>query len=174
LELGDFQNLAISGTTLENNGANSGCFKYLEIDSDTRLITCNYGTNDVGLSLPLGSFGDTTNATFYGALKIVTEGLITNHPLARIFFYTIQQRDYLGGGQMAGMTNSNGNTVEQFNDAIKIMCRKASIPVIDLYQDWGVSLQNIDSFTYDRLHPNTAGHNRRATVIINKIKQYGL
>jgi hypothetical protein len=91
LELGDFQNLAISGTTLTNNGANSGCFKYLEIDSDTRLITCNYGTNDVGLSLPLGSFGDTTNATFYGTLKIVTEGLVTNHPLARIFFYTIQQ-----------------------------------------------------------------------------------
>lgn len=175
LELGTFQNLAISGTTLLNNGATSGVFKYLEVITDAKLITCNLGTNDFGISLPLGALGDTTNGTFYGALKIVTEGLVANHPLARIFFYTIQQRNYLGGGgNAAGMTNSNGNTVEQFNEAIKIMCRKASIPVIDLYQDWGVSLQNIGSFTYDNLHPNTEGHNRRARVIIEKIKQYGL
>jgi len=176
LEIGSFQNLAESGATLLNNGANSGCFKYLEVDADARLITCNLGTNDFGISLPLGALGDTVNGSFYGALKIITEGLIANHPLARIFFYTIQQRDFLGGGtgNVNGMTNLNGNTVEQFNDAIKIMCRKASIPVIDLYQDWGVSLQNIDYFTYDRLHPNKQGHNRRATVIINKIKQYGL
>ncbi len=165
LNIDSYQNLAVSGTTIVNQGATPMVTEYLNITGSPELITVFGGTNDFGKSLALGTEASILDTDFYGALKILAAGLVAAHPTARIFFTTILHRDWQGGGQAAGLVNENGNSVQDFNDAIKYVAALNSIPVIDLYSDAGISVGNIGTYTSDRLHPNTLGTARVANVM---------
>ena len=173
LGLATLQNIAISATTVTNTGANSGVLKYTLLDSDCDVITWFQMTNDFGLSVPLGTISDTVDTTFYGALKILCAGLVANHPNARIVFITALHRNYTGGGQAAGMTNSNGNTLQQFVDATIQVCQNNSIAVIDLYRNAGISIGNISVKLADGLHPTDDTYIQIGNQIASEIKRLG-
>ena len=80
-------NEAISGSTMGGgeNGVNpfSGT-RYQAIPADTDFITLEFGINDSGNGVPIGTIDDVTNETFYGAWNVVLSWLLENRPFAHI------------------------------------------------------------------------------------------
>lgn len=149
-------NYGISGSTL---AVNSGYYdpmsvRYANMDDNADIVLVFGGTNDYGRAVysQLGTFGDTTNTTVYGALDVLCNGLITKYPKANIFFLTPLHR-----GDRTG-PNGAGYTLEDVTNAIKQVCAKYSIPVLDLFTI-GQYHPNIVAFNSiyggnDKLHPN--------------------
>ncbi len=132
---------------------------------DADLIVVFMGTNDFGHGTPLGTIEDQTDISFYGALNVIIPGLIEAHPNSRIVFATPlhRQGDYVD--------NSAGQILADYVDAIKEVCTRNSIPVIDLFAISGLNpnIQIIrDQYMSDGLHPNTAGH----LIVANIMKQW--
>lgn len=171
LGIANVENLAVSGKTITPVDSQSISEQWKGITGEPELITCMGGTNDFGQNKPIGTINDTPNsATFYGGLKYIAEGVVAGYPKSRFLFINILHRDWQMGGQPPGLVNNNGDTVDDFNDAIKAVGRLYSIPVIDVYQDAGISLNNITTFTYDRLHLNALGGQRVADYAASVIE----
>lgn len=171
LELAECRNYGISGSTL-TTGNQSMTTRYLEMDNDADIVSVFGGTNDFGTNQSLGTLGDTTNATIYGALDVLCNGLIEKYPEAFIFFITpLRRADKVG-------RNEKEYTLEDVANAIKKVCYKYSIPVLDLYSIGGFYIDN-DTFRAiyngeDKLHPNQKFVEEKLTQIIEKfIRSYG-
>lgn len=139
------------------------------------LITIFMGTNDYGHETPLGSITDTTDISFYGALNFIVPALIEKHPTSRIVFVTPLHRYGFGTSSTLGTTftydyldNGVGANLEDYVKAIKEVCERYSVPIIDLY-----SISELDpsdstiktSYMPDGLHPNNQGHKIMADII---------
>lgn len=147
-------NYGYSGSTL------SAAFESMS----TRCMTMNEadvifvfgGVNDyIRSDCPLGTIADTTNATVYGALDVICSSLIQNYPRSIITFATPLHHK-------TGSTNGGGGyTLDKIAKAIKDVCAKYSIPVLDLYEQGGFYAENSifrDANSYDGLHPNQTYH----------------
>ncbi|MEN8075749.1 SGNH/GDSL hydrolase family protein [Clostridioides difficile] len=133
------------------------CNRYLTM-GEADVVTVFGGTNDYGHNVPLGTLGSDDKSTFYGALKVLCEGLLTKYPSGRIVFITPLQRDFQLEGEVSGIgVNKIGITLKQYVNAIKEVCEIYSIPVLDLYSMSGICVYNISNYTIDRLHPNELG-----------------
>lgn len=147
LHLRDSVNYGISGSTVAS-GANSFCpmsERYVNM-ADGDIISVLGGVNDFGHNIPLGTIADSDTTTFYGALNILAKGLKTKYPNAFIFFMTPYKR--------AGtMVNINGNTLEQFANAVKEVCVANGLPFLDLY-NYGNFESEMNSSQSDGLHPS--------------------
>lgn len=125
-------NYGISGSTIAGDSSQGIGYRPI-VERYTEMEYADYigvdaGTNDkYAANIPLGEPGDTVNTTFYGGLNNLTTGLIKQFPSSIIFFITPLPRS---------------NETEQVNlkervDAIKEVCAKHSIPVLDLYNNSG-------------------------------------
>ena len=167
-------NYGISGSTITGGGASTSIpgnspmnIRYTDmVYADYALVLG--GVNDYAIiSAPLGKKGDTTNQTFYGALRILIEGLITKYPTGKIGFMTPLRK--------ANDTapNTAGFTLKQYRDAIIDMCEDYCIPVLDLYTKGGCH-PNIgawrDANLPDGLHPNQAYYRKLALQIAQFIQ----
>ena len=172
-------NYGISGSTIGGDGVTSTehnvlgntpmNIRYADMDSTANYILVLGGVNDycVDRRIPLGSKGDTTNLTFYGALKILIEGLIAKYPNSRIGFITPLRK--INDHNL----NVYGNHLKEYRNAIIEMCEEYSIPVLDLFTkggcyanitDWRI--QNLP----DGLHPNQSFYEKMAIQIANFIE----
>lgn len=162
-------NYGISGSTISGGGASTSIpgnapmnIRYADMVYADYILVLG-GVNDyIITSTPLGTKGDTTNQTFYGALKILIEGLIKKYPTGKIGFMTPLRK--------ANDTAANGAglTLKQYRDAIIDMCEDYCIPVLDLYTKGGCH-PNIEAWKNanlpDGLHPNQAYYRRLALQI---------
>ena len=105
------------------------------------LISIFMGTNDYGHDTPLGTIDDQTDVSFYGALNVIVPALLEKHPNATIVFITPLHRYGYGTNTATGMAhtydsapNGAGHTLEDYVNAIKAVCEKYSVDVIDLYE----------------------------------------
>ena len=135
------------------------CVRYQEIDPASDFIMIWGGTNDWFHDIVLGVPADTNTTTFYGALHQTMQGLCDTYPQARIVFVTPMKRIRDGD---VHMTNLNGNTLEEFANAIVTAGKSYSrIEVIDLYHDKTCDFtkdMDYDTYWSDGLHPKSAGH----------------
>lgn len=166
-------NYGMSGSTIGGGGSGttySGStpmnIRYADmVDADYILVLG--GVNDYCASaIPLGTKGDSTNQTFYGALKILIEGLITKYPSGRIGFMTPLRK------QGDTTTNSHGSTLKEYRNAIIEMCEDYCIPVLDLYTKGGCHPENVTWRTNnlpDGLHPNQSYYEKLARQIASFI-----
>ena len=166
-------NYGMSGSTIGGGGSGttySGStpmnIRYADmVDADYILVLG--GVNDYCASaIPLGTKGDSTNQTFYGALKILIEGLINKYPSGRIGFMTPLRK------QGDTTTNSHGSTLKEYRNAIIEMCEDYCIPVLDLYTKGGCHPQNATWRTNnlpDGLHPNQSYYEKLARQIASFI-----
>lgn len=167
-------NYGISGSTISGGGASTSIpgnapmnIRYADMVYADYILVLG-GVNDyIITSTPLGTKGDTTNQTFYGALKILIEGLIAKYPTGKIGFMTPLRK--------ANDTAPNGAglTLKQYRDAIIDMCEDYCIPVLDLYTKGGCH-PNIEAWKNanlpDGLHPNQAYYRRLALQIAQFIQ----
>ena len=166
-------NYGVSGTTFTNTSPD-----YFAERVSTMSLTCDGilvqgGTNDWGRSVPLGTKADRGLNTFYGAVWYTLNELRNRFPGKPIFVSTILQRDWQQAGQSSGIdSNANGDSLEDFNEALKYMAARFSCPVIHAFSESGICVNNITDYTVDRLHPNAAGAKKYADCIVDRIKQF--
>lgn len=144
------------------------------IPKDVDVISIFGGTNDWGNNYQLGNINSTEKNTFYGALKYYIEYLKNNYSDKTFFFITPIQRNCNyspANGQNKGVfTNANGNTLEDFVNAMLEVCKYYNVPCLDLYNTCFIGdPENIKiNYITDGLHPNIAGHE----IIAKKIADF--
>ncbi|MBE6532953.1 MAG: hypothetical protein E7676_05575 [Ruminococcaceae bacterium] len=140
------------------------------------LISIFMGTNDYGHDTPLGTIDDIGDTSFYGALNVIIPSLQAKHPDSRIVFVTPLHRYGFGGLNFDYEKNGAGFTLQDYVDAVINVCRRHSIPVIDLYSISGLnpSLAVIrNTYMPDGLHPNANGHKYIANILKTQYEIYG-
>ncbi len=164
----------ISGTS--DYGANNSPLidRYDEIP-EADLISIFMGTNDYGHDTPLGTIDDETDVSFYGALNVIIPALLEKYPNSTIVFITPLHRYGFGINSATGETytydtelNGAGHTLEDYVNAIKEVCEKYSVDVIDLYElsDLDPSIDTTrELYMEDGLHLNSAGHKYIANIL---------
>lgn len=138
------------------------------ITFDPTIILIIGGYNDYNYDVPLGSLGDATSSTLYGAMKLIFDTLTLRYPTAKIFFATQTNSPY-------GENNANGLGLHtsDYITVIKAMCEKYSIPIIDLFTTSGMTNANKSTyFQVDEIHPTDAGYIRIGNIIGNYIYRF--
>lgn len=161
-----------SATSDYGNG-NSPLINRYQTIPEADLIQIFMGTNDYGHATPLGTIEDTTDVSFYGALNVILPALQQKYPSSRIVVVTPLHR-------YNADTNKNdlnydyeahpvsGKTLKDYVDAMKEVCERYSIPVIDMFSISGLnpiveSIKNM--YMPDGLHPNAEGHKLMANIM---------
>ncbi|PFJ13980.1 hypothetical protein COD67_22485, partial [Bacillus cereus] len=152
------RNYGISGTCLSgvsNASGESMVTRYGKMSSDADFITVFGGTNDFIQNMPLGTFSDREINTFYGALHVLIDGLITKYPTKGILFIT--------PFCFNRAKNSINLYVKDYVTAIKEVAEYYSIPVYDAYANSGLTttnptLQKIIVTSGGTVHVNEIGH----------------
>ena len=174
-------NLGIPGSTIAGDGVTDSNVtnnkigylpineRYNQISIDSDYIIIFGGINDftANVKTPLGVKVDNTKMTFYGALKILLDGLIENYPSAKIGVITpVKKRGWYNN-------NEYGVNLEKYYNAIIEMCEERSIPVLDFFRNGGCygeiqAWKNIN--LPDGLHPTQVYYNKLSRPISEFIK----
>lgn len=140
------------------------CIRYSNMN-DADIITVFGGTNDFASKVTLGDITSTDTQTFYGALNVLCKGLIEKYPGKRLGFITPIQRH--------GVAYDDDKWVS-YQNAIKEVCAKYSIPVLDGTREGGLAISSVSSimnrYTIDGLHLNDDGHKIFARRVLSFIE----
>ena len=120
------------------------------------VYTVFLGTNDWWHGKPLGTLADykenTGSSTVYGAFRIITNKLKQLNKKAKIILITPMQRgDFVSIGNptnnaYGSYKEKNGQTLEQFANAVLEIGKLEKIPVVDLYHDKDLTVENMVHF----------------------------
>ena len=181
LGLSAVNNYGISGSTIGYNAARHPMVtRYQNMSNDADFVIVMGGINDLNNSVagsansnvPLGTINDTVYDTFYGALKVLCEGLISKYPTKQIIFVTPTEvsNDWYQTGSKKRVPE--GVTVQQYVNAMIEVCEMYSVPVYDAFGKLSVyakdSSQN-SIYLSDGLHLNNAGHELLGKALYNFI-----
>lgn len=188
LEFSTLNNLGLEGSTLSTceSTPNSFTQRMKSIPKNSNLITVFGGYNDLWFNnTKLGTIDDTNTDTIYGALNTLATYLLMNHPKSIIAFFTMLHWTWEKDGSSDNapyVKNQNGVTTELINQAIRNVCAKYSIPVIDLEKNSGIFPGTFDQttntatkfphfsyYTYDGLHLNERGHQKISNLIVSEL-----
>ncbi len=168
-QLSPINSYGIAGTSItavNKSDTNAICNRIDNIDHSANIISIFGGTNDWATNKPLGNKNSTSVTTFYGALKTMITKIKAENPKAKIMMFTPLQRNSHAQGQPAGMgANLYGYTLIDYANAIKDVAQANNVPVLDLYNVSGITVQNIDQYTKDGLLPNDVGFQMVSKVI---------
>lgn len=114
------------------------------------------GTNDWWQGRPVGTLEDyknnTGNNTFFGSYRLIVDKIRTLNKKASILLITPMQRvDFV---YIADMKNNaygsykdkNGQALAAFAEAVKAIGKYEKLPVVDLYNQSGMTLENLVKF----------------------------
>lgn len=115
------------------------------------------GTNDWWHNRPIGSFGDyqnnTGNNTVYGSFRLIINKLHSLNSDAKLILITPMQRSdfvYINNAKNNAYgsykANTNGQTLEQFANAIDSIAEYEHCKVVDLFHKSGMTQQNLVNF----------------------------
>ena len=136
-----------------------------KMNSKADIVSFMGGTNDCYQSVPLGTIDDNEMSTFYGRLNLLTKALLKKYPDAFLFYMTPfkSARSTLNG-------NENGDTLEDFAEAIKNVCALYNIPCLDLYNLGQFELEMYDANS-DGIHPSQQFYEEYTAPMIAKFIQ---
>lgn len=178
------RNYGIGGTRLARQTVKSEngdmdrdfCGRIDEMESDADIVVVFGGTNDFGHGdAKLGNPDDSTPQTFYGAVNYLANKLKEKYRDAKIVFITPMHRIGENNPRGEGNKSEDGPVLKEYVDIIKESAKRHNIPLLDLYNDFGIDPNNAeDNVKYfaDGLHPNDAGHKLIADTIIDYLTHY--
>ncbi len=136
---------------------------YTSIPTNSDLIFVLGGTNDWGGQVKIGTIDDTSDEnTFCGAVNKLCTALTTgDYSNAKIVFGTPIHR----------ATENEDITYEEYCNAIKEVCAKYDIPVIDLYNNSGITSDNANEYLSDGVHPNIQGATLMGKYIAKELEK---
>ncbi len=156
-------NYGIAGNLLSTDDANGMVDRYGKIFQGSDVIVVYGGNNDFYEDVTLGSESSSKTDEFYGALKVLCEGLKNKYPKAHIVFITPMKGQFYGVHTTG--ENEAGASMYDYVDAIKTVCAKYSIDVLDIFNNFVIDVNNYDDYTVDGLHPNEDGHKEIAKIL---------
>ncbi|MDD2534835.1 MAG: SGNH/GDSL hydrolase family protein, partial [Eubacteriales bacterium] len=149
-----YYNDGIAGTKMATMADRVTASKLATFD----LVTVFAGTNDYGEGTLLGTINDlATTESFYGHVQKVIDKIKVANPNTELVFLTPIVRGEYAHQPVHPAANDAGFTLPQYVQAIKDVCSKNSVKVIDLYKTSGITLDNLSLYTQDNLHPNWDG-----------------
>ena len=120
------------------------------------IYTVFLGTNDWWGGVPLGTIKDylenTGNKTFYGSYRIIISKLHSLNKKAKIVLITPMQRgDFVyvanfKNNAFGSYKDKKGQSLAQFVEAVEIIGKQEKLKVVDLYNDSGITLENMVKF----------------------------
>lgn len=174
----DWQKCALSGSDFTNiSGAthpfssSTSKVNYTQIPSDADYVTLMYGLNESDLAAEqIGSAGDATNETLWGAYDVVIKSILTNNPFCKI-----------------GIIISDAWLSSSYHDVLIEIANYYEIPYLDLkngeqvpvgingryethsgdvttLRDTAFKISNVNS------HPTPKAHKYRSTFIENFLR----
>jgi len=140
-------NYGVNGATLTmgNEGRTSIISQVINASSRADIVSVLAGVNDYYSNVPLGTINDEGYSTVYGALNSLVKALKSKYSDTFIFFMTPYQCFAKIGVNAAGVELSD------IAQAVKDVCAKEGIPVLDLHESGEFSEQN-DPLS-DGIHP---------------------
>ncbi len=149
------------------------CGRAYDLCPDADLIMVYGGINDyIHGDAPVGEMGDTTPATYCGAVDFLMRLLKETYPKAKIVFLT-PARCLFGASDYRYPSRCNGKLpdakpVRFYGEVIMETAKKYGIHVLDLYNALPFDILDDASrtrYTTDGLHFNDEGHHILADVI---------
>jgi hypothetical protein len=167
------QNLGVSGASLGAAGVGGsgglGIYNQIaNIDTASVAVILETGTNDFGAGrVPLGAWGDTTTATYYGALYAAVEAIYARAPDAIILLTVPTGSTSAFAANNFLTVRSDGARLHQFQDAIRITAQRMGLLLADWPITTPVNYYSGTDFMGDGLHPNALGGLAMANVVID-------
>jgi len=158
LNLKKINNYGVSSSLISKFVGKTDSFveRYPSLSNDVELNVIFGGINDYRSGIEIGLISSVDEFEFYGALKSLISGVLTNNPDARLCFIipyvdneTIYSIDYVNGA---------GYVLKDYVTAIKNVCEIYSIPVYDSYSKSGINAITESAYTSDGLHPTASGN----------------
>lgn len=149
------------------------CFVYRaeEISEDMDLVVIFGGTNDYGHGdAAFGDMNDRSLDTFYGAYHQLVQKLMAKCP--KVIVMTPLHREVENS-----LYNDYGirrmGSLEDYVNAIRQVAAHYDLPVVDLYAEcpiYPADKASREQYAPDGLHPNDAGHELVARMLLDKLK----
>lgn len=169
---GSYDNQAVGGARLcANDEKHSVVNDLANLSTEGDLYCFEGGINDFWGDTPIGECSPTDytgavdTSTICGAMETIFRYALTNFvgkPVCFVIVHKIQDTAYTA--------NANGDTFEDYRDAMIQVCEKYSIPYYDAFNSSGLNgwndAQNAafltanSAGTADGIHPNTDGYKR--------------
>ena len=149
------------------------CSRVNNMDKDVDIVFVFGGTNDYGHGdAPFGEFGDQDPHTFYGAVDYIINQLLLNYKKEQIVFILPLYRANENNPRGDGYKISPLKTLQDYREAIIKVLLKYSIKILDIKDDIGKAEGN--PLFIDGLHPNDAGYQKIAALVIQYINNHFL
>ena len=162
-----YNNQGFAGYTLANV-SNANLVNVI-LNSDNRYIevcTIFIGTNDFTSDVIIGDLSpknsDFDDQTFIGAYQKSIEYLMNDNPNMQIVLITPTRR----AEYTCSERNANGNTLDDYANAVLEVANFYDLPVCDLYNECDGFTLNIDDCTVDGLHPNNKGYETIGNFVV--------
>lgn len=147
LNFQEYLNCAVNGSTITQiEGLTNVNTQVANASAEFDIVSVMIGVNDYARSAELGTLSDTGLTTVYGGLNTLVGNLKAKYPDAFIFFmtplpcYREEVNNY-----------ASGVPLEDVVSAVKQVCYRNSIPVLDMYSLGEFTIEN-DPYT-DGCHP---------------------
>jgi len=142
------------------------CGRAYDLNKEADIIVVYGGVNDyIHGDAPIGQFGDTTPATFCGAVRFLMHFLKNTYASKTVVFMTPARLCYDGmtGEKPSIRANKKADALPLlgYTEIIKKTAALYDIPVLDLYENLGIDPtkpEEKEKYTVDGLHFNDAGH----------------
>ncbi len=160
-----------------NKGVNGGVLaSAISQVSHADYYTIEHGINDWGHSTPVGTINDyinnTKNGTFAANYRELIDAIYKANPKAMIVLCT-PRRGYGFGTYLPANCNlpHNGIYLHEYADIVRQIAEYESLPVADFYKYCG-NQKNLAKLSIDvALHPNDAGYQLMADVLVKAMKK---
>ena len=130
------------------------------------IVIIYKGINDWAWSVPLGTFTGTvvdTPETFSHAYAYTIKQILLAYPGVEVYCCTLLPEMTRGNNGV----NNGGVSITEFNAAIENVAEKMGATVIDLYNESGITFENLSQYTLDTLHPNEEGMQLIADTVLS-------
>lgn len=132
------------------------------------------GINDWNTNTPLGNFteeysGNELPSTFIPSYRRLLYNLQITYPNSQIISLT-PIRAFYGTLTSNYPPTKNGNNLNDYANAIVECCKIHGVVCVDLYNMFNLNLQNINTYTIDKLHPKAIMMEKMAKIIYQNIK----
>ncbi|GAA0767957.1 hypothetical protein GCM10008908_07620 [Clostridium subterminale] len=158
-----------------NNGlVMSSMISYINKEAlkDTDIIMIMVGTNDYTKGRALGTIDDGGEVeSFYGDVQAVINAVKNAKPEVKPVFLTPLKHGNIEGQPSYPDKNNIELGLDDYAKAIKDVCDKNSIPVVDLFNKSGIEAENIAQYTVDNMNLNEAGNEKVAKTISEALQK---
>lgn len=163
----DVTNAAIGGATFSSRYQYNIAYELDSVDlASYDVVFFQFGINDFVRAYSVGDVYSKDKATVCGAFNSAVERMKN----AGVTCYCILPFYYKG--QYTNVKNENGDTFDKYLTAIKNVCAKNNIVVVDFNQAFGINSTNFWDYYIDSVHPGGALQQRAGEYLDDFMKKY--